>query len=231
MKLLAWRAKKQKGQNLVQALKDKDGNIFSSSKDNMNMMVSFYKNLYSSTNPTEVDIENFLFLSQLFAKLTPDHILFMDSPISEEEIKQMIKFIKPNKAPGPDGFPIEFYKKFPPLIELILEKTFIHILQTGTLPGSWKDATLITIFKLDKDPCLPSSYCPIALLNQDYKILTGIMASRLNKNCPYYVDTDQSGFITLKIDHRCQKGVKCSTLLQKTKIGIGLTCLRFQEGL
>jgi hypothetical protein len=34
------------------------------------------------------------------------------APFTEEEIKTAIFSMNPNKAPGPDGFPILFYQKF-----------------------------------------------------------------------------------------------------------------------
>jgi hypothetical protein len=34
------------------------------------------------------------------------------APFSEEEVKAAIFQMEHNKAPGPDGFPIEFYQKF-----------------------------------------------------------------------------------------------------------------------
>jgi hypothetical protein len=33
-----------------------------------------------------------------------------DIPFSEKEVREAIFYMKHNKAPGPDGFPAEFYK-------------------------------------------------------------------------------------------------------------------------
>jgi hypothetical protein len=38
--------------------------------------------------------------------------MLLTSEFSEEEIKEAILSMKPNKAPGPDGFPAEFYQQF-----------------------------------------------------------------------------------------------------------------------
>lgn len=42
---------------------------------------------------------------------------------------------------------------------------------------------------------LPESYHPISLLNVDYKVLTSILAERLNKILGNYISEDQTGFI------------------------------------
>lgn len=41
----------------------------------------------------------------------------------------------------------------------------------------------------------PGSSRPITLLNLDYKILSSILANRLNKVIENYIDEDQTGFI------------------------------------
>ena len=37
---------------------------------------------------------------------------FLTAPYSEEEIKKAVFQMEHNKAPGPDGFPAEFYQTF-----------------------------------------------------------------------------------------------------------------------
>lgn len=70
--------------------------------------------------------------------------------------------MKSCKATGPGGFPVEFFKAFLELL-LTMETTFNSILETGEMPPSWRQATLIPIPKPNKDKTLCSSYRPIAL--------------------------------------------------------------------
>lgn len=62
----------------------------------------------------------------------------------------------------------------------MLEKVFNNRMRQSKIPDSWKEATLIAIPKPDRDPSSPTSYCPIALLNQYYKTFTGVLTKRLN---------------------------------------------------
>lgn len=44
------------------------------------------------------------------------------------EMNNAIKKMKPGKAPGPDGFPIEFFKTFGPKLLAYLVKVFEEVL-------------------------------------------------------------------------------------------------------
>lgn len=58
-----------------------------------------------------------------------------------------------------------------------------------------REAHIILIPKPHKDPKLCASYRPIALLNCDLKILTKVLATRLNKVIKSLVDPNQTGFM------------------------------------
>lgn len=55
------------------------------------------------------------------------------APFTEKEVWDAIFDMKHNKAPGPDGFPVEFCQKFWDVIKSDLMQMF-HELYAGTLP-------------------------------------------------------------------------------------------------
>lgn len=59
----------------------------------------------------------------------------------------------------------------------------------------WRLAKIILLPKQEKDLRYLCAYCPISLLNRDYKILTSFLTLRLNKILKDYINLDQSGFI------------------------------------
>ena len=62
------------------------------------------------------------------------------------------------------------------------------------LTASQKQA-VITLTKPGKDICQLKAWRPISLLNVDYKILSKILATRLNKVLPSLIGEEQSAFV------------------------------------
>lgn len=100
-----------------------------------------------------------------------------------------------NKAPGPDGFPAEFYKEF----WNILAPTFYKMLQetkeNGRIPPNMNSAYINLLLNPGKDPMSPTSYRPISLINVDLKIICKALARRIEKITPLIIHPDQTGFI------------------------------------
>lgn len=159
-------------------------------------MASYCTQLYKFCDPHSKDIDEFLSKPSIYKTLSPDHKQYLVSPITQDEISDIIKSVKNNKTPDPDGYPIEIYKMFLTQLTPILVKTFNYILSVVSIPDTWKEATIVTIPKPGKDSSLPASFRSIELLNQDYKILTAIMANRLNRIISNYIGPEQMSFIS-----------------------------------
>lgn len=119
----------------------------------------------------------------------------LDAPISVEEILKAIKMMQTGKTPGPDGIPVELYKMYAeqlaPKIQSLLSKSMAE----DSIPDSMYEAVIVVIPKAGKDPTLCSSYRPISLLNVDTKILSKILANRLNMVITALIHPDQTGFM------------------------------------
>lgn len=195
-RLLALRLKKQQSSNIVHKLMH-NNSTYSKPDEISQKFAGFYKALYSNTDTCTDDKELDQFLTNIkLPELSESMAKELDEPIRESEIQQIISTLKNNKSPGPDGYINEFYKTFKDLISPLLLKAYHHALQSGTVAPSWKEATIVVIHKEGKDPTKCESYRPISLLNTDLRILTAILAKRLNRVITQLIHPDQTGFIT-----------------------------------
>lgn len=92
------------------------------------------------------------------------------------------------------AFRENFYKAFISELTPILCRTYNYALEKGDPPKSWAEAVII--HKAGKDPTQCSAYRPIRFLCQDLKILTSILAERIQKHIRKLVKPDQTGFVS-----------------------------------
>lgn len=107
----------------------------------------------------------------------------------------VISTLKPNKSPGPDGFPSEWYKSLRGMLLPILVKSFKYTFKEGFLPPFWREASISVIPKEGKDLTESGSYRPISVLNQVYKFFTTILAKWMEEMMTLLIDEHQTGFV------------------------------------
>lgn len=99
--------------------------------------------------------------------------------VSTREISDIIRTIRPFKAPGPDAIRNIVLKNMPSSAIDWLTKVFNKCLELCYWPSSFKIAKVIPILKSGKSPTDARSYRPISLLNSFGKILERIIYTRL----------------------------------------------------
>ena len=72
---------------------------------------------------------------------------FLDSGISEEEVKAAIRHLKNNKSPGPDGIMSEILKALDTAIVPFLVKYFNKLFSSGLYPTEWTKAIIVPLHK------------------------------------------------------------------------------------
>lgn len=124
----------------------------------LNNSILPYSTLYQSevgSNSSEIYS---LFDSPDLPKLPSDAVSSLEQPLSLEEIASAIKLSQTGRAPGPDGFPMEFYKAFSFKLTPILKSVYDESLATENLLQMLTQATISVSLKIDKDPVQCSSY-------------------------------------------------------------------------
>ena len=103
--------------------------------------------------------------------------------------------MEPEKTPGSDGIPAEFYKVFWNDISEHLVTSINHGYQKEQFSVTQRPGIIKLIPKKDAEPSLIKNWRPITLLNCDYKIAAKALANRLKKVLPKLVNSDQTGFM------------------------------------
>lgn len=136
------------------------------------------------------------FLQDLdFPDMSTDAIDQLDSTLTMQELTLALQNMQNNKSPGPEGFPVEFFKAFHNQLIPLLHAVYVESLSNGSLPFTLRQASISVLLKKGKDPKLCTSYRPISLMNVDTKVLAKALACRLEKVLPTIISQEQTGFI------------------------------------
>ena len=194
-KLLALQLRQRYSQNLISQIRSPDLGVTSNTSDINTCFNNFYKSLYQSESTADQSLVNSFLNTLPTPSINQDIKSRLDEPLSLDEVTQAIRSMQSNKSPGPDGFPIEFYKTFGDALAKPMLNMFNEALNIGLLPQSLRQASISLILKKDKDPLECGSYRPISLCPVDAKVLAKALARRLESILPQLIHSDQTGFI------------------------------------
>ena len=152
----------------------------------------FYQTLYKKDDQN-VCQNQWSLLDHHFPQLTDLDKAMCDQDITIAECGKSLCDLPNNKAPGSDGFTADFYKFFWTNIKTFVCNSFQYAYQHNMLSIDQRRAVLTLLPKPNKDIRFLKNWRPLSLLNTDYKILTKLLANRLQKVLPYLISEDQAG--------------------------------------
>lgn len=152
---------------------------------------TYYNDLYQKKYYNQKYSKNYI---PLMSKLNSDQSKSLNEKISYKECMNILKSMPNNKAPGPDGIPVEFYKQFFPLIGHIFVRMINGCMNQKTLPNEFNHGLITLIPKTNNQTELKeiNNWRPISLLNTDYKLFTKLLATRLQKFISSITDNKQT---------------------------------------
>ena len=156
--------------------------------------MKYYENLYKQADIADENIRGYLQNITFCKSLDEKDRQLCDKIISKQDLKQVVQNLKKNKAPGLDGLSNEFYQTFWEQLEDLYLNMLQESFEIGILPISLRKAVITLIFKHGEKSVL-KNYRPISLTNCDYKILTFVLANRLQKVISKLISDNQSGYI------------------------------------
>ena len=127
-------------------------------------------------------------------RLNQEEIEIMNNPITSTEIEAVIKNLPKNKSPGPDGFRW-ILSNIWRWVNAYPSKSLSKIAEEETLPNSLSEATITLIPKPEKDNSKKENCRSMSLMTIGAKILTKILANRIQQHIEKLIHHDQVGFI------------------------------------
>eukprot|EP00253_Pinus_taeda_P004596 PITA_04596 len=187
----------RKTRNNVSAITDGEGSHHSNQESIKRAASLHFKSLLTE-NQEEADYSELL--QYLPKGITQEMNESLNREIEEEEIRKAIWTLQPDKSPGPDGFPINFYRDHWQLIRKDLAKMLRGIQRKGKM-GGFTNSTFLALIPKENRPTSFSRFRPISLCNSSYKIFTKIIATRLQPLLPSLISENQGGFLSNKQIH------------------------------
>lgn len=134
------------------------------------------------------------FLAHIPSLISPEDKSDLCKPVSEEEIIKVIWSMDSDKAPGPDGFTIHFYKVCWDIIKHDLQKMIRGFMTKAKVGGS-TNSTYLALIPKDSNPETFARFRPISLCNASYMILKKLLANRIKPLLPRIISSSQGGFV------------------------------------
>eukprot|EP00253_Pinus_taeda_P024741 PITA_24741 len=168
-----------------------DGKQLSDQEEIKEAAHNHFKSLLSIA-PQQTD--SFEFLNAIESKISEAQNKDLDQDITKEEICAATFSMQQDKAPGPDGFTVAFYRNHWETIKKDFVRMVKNVFQNHKMGENTKSSHIALIPK-EMNPLSFDIFRPISLCNVSYKIVTKILANRLKKLLPHLISENQGGFV------------------------------------
>ena len=129
-----------------------------------------------------------------FSSIDEEDSSVLDRPFMEEEVWEVVKDLARDKAPGPDGFSMAFFKGFWATVKEDLMAAFHEFHAKGSFTRSINATFLVLIpKKLGAVEC--KDFRPISLITGVYKIIAKVLANQLRMVLEKLISDSQNAFV------------------------------------
>jgi hypothetical protein len=161
-------------QNLIPSLQDGAGNTFQGHEEKAKLLWDPHKQRLGSTEFSHMYFDR-------HSLLTPaENLEILEEPFTKEEIDSIIQQLPTYKSPGPNGFNGDFLKKCWPTLAADFYDLCQGFFDGNICMQSINTSHIVLVPKKD-NPTKIDDFRLISLLNSSVKLLTKILANRLQK--------------------------------------------------
>ncbi|WCJ20597.1 LINE-1 retrotransposable element ORF2 protein [Euphorbia peplus] len=178
-------------QNKIEVIQLNNGNWIYDLNDIRSHAFNFYKNLFLEDQPRSFVSCN---TTISFPHLSDCESNDIFRPVSVEDIRQALFDMSPNKAPGIDGLPAAFYQRHWGIVKDSL-CSFVLNCFSGIEDIASVNQTFLVLIPKIANPVSFLQFRSISLCNVMYKLITKIIANRLQLLLPKIIAPTQCSFV------------------------------------
>ena len=176
--------------NFIIEIQLNNGQWIHSREDIEQYFAAHFQEVYQTTHPQiPQDLEGLM--SPCISDAENMELACMPSP---QEIKAVIWEMHPLKAPGPDGFPGIFFKKYWNIVGDQTVSAIQSFFREGWMLQQFNH-TFITLIPKKAGACNFNYFRPISLCNFYYKVIAKILVNRLRPLLSKIIDPAQGAFV------------------------------------
>lgn len=182
-----------RGENKILKLSNAAGETIQNHKEISTLLTSHFKQIDQETQEDRTAAIGEI--TQAIPKsITSKQNAALRRKVSLEEVEEAIKSMPNDKAPGPDGFTINFYKDCWPTVKIEVWEVVEDSRCSSSILRSLT-STFIALIPKEEEARTPEKFRPIALCNVIYKIISKVIANRLKPILPHIISEEKSGYV------------------------------------
>lgn len=182
---------KRKGdEKCMTELKNEDGKTMTDKTEVLEYCQRYYEDHFRKQETRKADQD--LLIDSVENILTPEQHDSMQHLFTTEELEKVLKNMKLNRAPGADGFTVNFYRQTWSFIGNDLLDTINEQALSGKMTRTMTQGMIKLIYKNKGDRTLLKNWRAITLLNTDFKCMTGMISNRLKPMMDKLISADQA---------------------------------------
>lgn len=166
-------ASRRRRSNGVYRIKDADGVWRETKQEVRGVVEEYFSKLFASSSEGG-DLSNREYVRQISDQENDELI----ADITEDEVKNAVFSMHPDKSPGPDGFNPAFFQTFWKVVCADVVRFCQEFMRSGRLPGNSNHSIVCLIPKV-KVPQVMGDLRPISLCNVLVRILSKVLSIRL----------------------------------------------------
>ena len=160
-----------------------------------------YNDLFKSDFKGQADLFNSFFYEQFSSQSNYEIKINYNNlnqvHFSVPDVKNILKNLDPNKAPGPDQIHGKILKNCASALCTPLTLLFQSSFYTCNIPNDWKTANVVPVYKKGSKNSV-QNYRPISLTSLIMKVYEKVIAAELLKRVNDKINPRQHGFLPLK---------------------------------